>query len=36
VAEDEDQWIVSKPIAKTVVKKTKDPADVIEINARCF
>jgi hypothetical protein len=36
MVDDEDQWIETKPIAKTVVKKTNDPADVIEINARCF
>ena len=36
--EDEDEWIDKKPATfmEMPVKKAADPADVIEINARCF
>lgn len=34
--EEEDQWIETKQVNKNFVKKALDPADVIEINARCF
>lgn len=36
VDEEEDQWIETKQVNKNPVKKALDPADVIEINARCF
>lgn len=35
-ADDEDEWIVTKPVDKMPIKKADDPADVVVINARCF
>jgi HrpA-like RNA helicase len=34
--EDEDQWVVTRPIVSMPVRKAEDPADVVVINARCF
>ena len=34
--DEDDEWIETKPDAKITVKKASVPADVIEINARCF
>ena len=33
---EDDEWVETKPVVKNPIKKAVDPADVIEINARCY